>query len=447
MKVLVSGRPGPEQQFFNIHLLTGVGDCCWAMAGIFALMSVYYALVLPVEVSVPLCLQKVLWLIGYALLGWGIRTRRLDPARARQISFATLISVVVSVLLTARLAPSQDPSLFLQMLVVGLSLVQLYFRDGLLQLGLIWAAWLQVEWWVPHDDFARRMATMVLFSLVGILSLTLRIRLFSKLYWLRRRDEATNLRLQRSLQESEQMRQNLDALVAERTAQLWQAHKMESLGRLAGGVAHDFNNLLTIILTNLEMAQEGSLDSDQRESLADAETASLRAADLTAQLLAYSRCQLIEMEQVNLVEVFSQMRPLVQPLIGATISTHWHIEPESALVLAEAGRLQQILMNLVANARDSMPSGGNLNLSLGFLDGGYQMTVTDEGCGIPPEDLHRVMDPFYTTKPVGQGTGLGLSIVFGVVEQFAGRVNIESRVGQGTRVGVWLPELSSTATN
>ena len=94
-----------------------------------------------------------------------------------------------------------------------------------------------------------------------------------------------------------------------------------------------------------------------------------------------------------------------------------------------------------------MPSGGNLNLSLGFLDGGYQMTVTDEGCGIPPEDLHRVMDPFYTTKPVGQGTGLGLSIVFGVVEQFAGRVNIESRVGQGTRVGVWLPELSSTATS
>ncbi|MFN8606955.1 MAG: ATP-binding protein [Vulcanimicrobiota bacterium] len=447
MSLLVARRPGPEQQFFDGHLLNGLADCCLALAGIFALMLLRYLWILPAEVKVVLCTQKFLWLVGYLGLSRAIRARHFKPSQAQPLSYITLLSVVLSVLLTVSLAPGEDSSLFLELLLIALSLVQLHFRDGLAQIGLVFVAWLGAEWMAPGPFFSTRLATMILFGLVSCIALVHRIRVFRKLYWLRLRDEASNQRLRRSLEESEQMRQNLDALVVERTAQLWQAHKMESLGRLAGGVAHDFNNLLTIILTNLEMAQEGSLDEDQRESLQDAQTASLRAAELTAQLLAYSRCQVIEMEQINLVEFFTQMRRLVQPLIGSTINTHWHVEPERALVLAESGRLQQVLLNLVANARDSMPSGGNLNFYLDSRDGGYQMTVVDEGCGIPSEDLHRVMDPFYTTKPVGKGTGLGLSIVFGVVEQFSGRVQIDSRPGQGTRVGVWLPELSSTATN
>lgn len=447
MHVLVADRPGPERKFLDTHLLSSLGDCCLGLAGIFVLMILRYAWALPAQVSGPLCLQKLVWLGGYLAIAWAIRRRKLQPSQARALSYLVLLSMIASVLLTGYLAPSQDPSLFLELMLVALSMVQLHFRDGILQIGQVWLGWLTLEWFTPDPDFSRRLATMILFSLISGISLALRIRVFRKVYWLRKRDEATTQRLQRSLQESEEMRQNLDALVAERTSQLWQAHKMESLGRLAGGVAHDFNNLLTIILTNLEMAQEGTLDEDQRESLRDAQTASLRAAELTSQLLAYSRCEVIEREQVDLVEVFGQMRRLVPPLIGSTIQTHWKIEPARALVLAEAGRLQQVLMNLVANARDSMPGGGNLFLELSRGEGGYAMRIRDEGCGIRGEDLHRVMDPFYTTKPVGKGTGLGLSIVFGVVQQFSGRVQIQSELDQGTRVEVWLPDLSSSSTN
>lgn len=444
----MASRPGPERQFLDGHLLNGLGDCCLALAAIFALTLMHYLWSLPVEVSAPLCGQKLLWLAGYLGVGLAIRRRHFKPSQAQALSYAVLISVIFSVLVTGVVAPAEDPSLFLELLLIALSLVQLSFRDGLAQIALIWSGWMMVVWLAPPDPgFARRLATMVLFSLVSCIGLGLRIRVYRKIYWLRMRDAATNQRLQRSLQESEEMRQNLDALVNERTAQLWQAHKMESLGRLAGGVAHDFNNLLTIILTNLEMAQEGVLDEDQRESLRDAQTASARAAELTAQLLAYSRCEVIETSEVDLVEFFSQMRRLVQPLIGSTITTHWEVAPERALVLADAGRLQQVLMNLVANARDAMPQGGNLYLRLETENGGYQMSVKDEGCGVPAEDLHRIMDPFYTTKPVGKGTGLGLSIVFGVVQQFGGRVRVESNLGQGTRVSVWLPGFSRTSTN
>ena len=459
MKDSWARRPDREEQFFNESLLESCGDCCLALVAIFALMIVHYALDLPLRLSLPLGLQKALFLISYAIAWAKIRRKRFPVTAARGLTYYILFTVIASVLFTAHMAPAHDPSIFLQVLLIGLSLVVLDFRDAAIHYLVVWAGWLTVEYLSPHDDFSRRLATMLLFNLVAVLGLRLRVRVHRKLFWLRLRDEANNQRLEVSLRESEEMRANLDDLVSQRTQelvvsnlrrqelqeQLGQSQKLESLGRLAGGIAHDFNNLLTVILTNLQMAQEGAHDADCRESLQDAEAASQRAVELTSHLLAYSRRQVIEKTQVDLVKVMHAMRPMVPPLVGRTITTEWRVKLEHAPVLADSGQLQQVLMNLVVNARDAMPTGGCLTLLLEAAEGGYELSVADDGCGIAPEDLQRVMDPFYTTKPVGEGTGLGLSIVQGIVQQFDGRVTIHTKPGQGTRVVIWLP--SSTATS
>jgi len=459
MKDAWARRPDREEQFFNESLLESCGDCCLALVAIFALMVVHYALDLPLQVSLPLCLQKVAYLCSYGFTWLLIKRRRLPASVAPGVTYYILISVISSVLFTAYLSPGHDPLVFLQVLFIGMSLILLDFRHAIIHYGLVWGCWLYVESLAGHADFTRRLATMLLFNLVALLGLRLRVRVYRKIHWLRQRDEANNRRLQASLCESEEVRANLDTLVLQRTQdlvvsnarsqelqeQLWRSQKLESLGRLAGGIAHDFNNLLTVILTNLQMAQEGAHDPDSRESLRDAETASQRAVELTSHLLAYSRRQVIEKTRVDLVEVLQSLRPLVPPLVGRAIRTEWRVGLQCAPVLADSSQLQQVLMNLVVNARDAMPEGGCLTLELKAAEGGYQLSVTDDGCGIAPEDLQRVMDPFYTTKPVGQGTGLGLSIVQGIVQQFDGRVTIQTEPGQGTSMLVWLPSKISTS--
>lgn len=447
-------RPARERGFFDAHLLQSCGDCCLALVAIFALMIFHYGLSLPVNISLPLCLQKGLCLISYLVLWFQIKHRRLPESSATALAYYILFTVIGSVLYTAYLAPGHDPSIFLQVLIIGMSLILLDFQDAASHYSLVWVGWLATEHLAQHTDFPRRLATMCLFTLVGVLALRLRIRVYRQLYWLQMRDEDNNLRLASSLRESEEMRLNLDRLVSDRTQdlvvanqrhqklqeQLWQSHKLESLGRLAGGIAHDFNNLLTIILTNLEMTLEGDLALESRDCLHDAELASQRAVELTSHLLAYSRRQVIEKTEVDLTKLLIRMRPLVQPLIGHTIVMQWQIHPEVAIVLAEAAQIHQVVMNLVVNARDAMPGGGSLRLDLDRAEGGYTISVCDEGCGIAEEDLQLIMDPFYTTKPLGQGTGLGLSIVQGIVQQFGGHVQVTSQVGHGTRVVVWLPD-------
>lgn len=454
-----ASRPDREEEFFNESLLESCGDCCLALVAIFAIMVVHYALDLAPAVSLPLCLQKVLFLLSYALIWSRIRHHRFPARAARGLTYYILFTVMASVFYTAYLAPGHDPILFLQILLVGTSLILLDFRDAALHYLVVWACWLGVEFLAPHQDFSLRLASMLLFNLVGVLGLKLRVRVHRKLYWLRLRDEANNQRLEVSLRQSEEIRANLDSLVAQRTEdlvlsnarsqelqeQLWQSQKLESLGRLAGGIAHDFNNLLTVILTNLQMAQEGATDPVARECLQDAEAASQRAVELTSHLLAYSRRQVIEKYRVDMVEVLRQLGPMVQPLIGRTIPIDWRVEVECAPVLADAGQLQQVLINLVVNARDAMPQGGQLTVQLETAEGGYLLTVGDDGCGIPVEDLQRVLEPFYTTKAVGQGTGLGLSIVLGIIQQFEGRVTIQSQPGEGTQVRVWLPSSQASS--
>ena len=249
-------------------------------------------------------------------------------------------------------------------------------------------------------------------------------------------------------------KQSQDTL-RQRDEQLRQAQKMEAIGRLAGGVAHDFNNLLMAIHGYAEMLVQNLQEGDERR--ADAEEiikAADRAAGLTRQLLAFSRRQVISQQAVALDQLVQNMQNMLQRLIGAEIQISTEIWPDLTPVLADTTQLEQILVNLVINARDAMPQGGRITIELrnleldkigvaahpGLQPGDYvEMSVSDTGTGMDAETLSRIFEPFFTTKDSGKGTGLGLATVYGIVQQNNGAIEVQSRVGHGTTFYVYLP--------
>jgi two-component system, cell cycle sensor histidine kinase and response regulator CckA len=261
--------------------------------------------------------------------------------------------------------------------------------------------------------------------------------------------EAANRRMQRSTEA---------ALVASEQ-RLRHAQRMEAVGRLAGGIAHDFNNLLTVILGFSEfLIEQLPPDEAPHRDASEIRTAAQRATRLTKQLLAFSRQQVLERRVIDLVGAIGELQPMIDRLIGEDVRFSFnHAEPPQ-LVLIDPGQFEQVVMNLVINARDAMPSGGRLTL---FLDrswihsaqaeelevapGEYVMLgVTDTGEGIDPGTLEHIFEPFFTTKAPGRGTGLGLSTVFGIVHQSGGAIDVNSVVNQGTTFRVYFP-LSAAA--
>ncbi len=244
-------------------------------------------------------------------------------------------------------------------------------------------------------------------------------------------------------------------------AELLQAQKMESIGRLAGGVAHDFNNLLTAILGYTELAR-ASADSaeEMRFCLENIYKAGQRAAELTSQLLGFARKQIISPREVNLNDMILDTDRILRRLIPEHIQLVAVLHAELGRVRLDPGQFQQILMNLVVNARDAMPSGGKITVETdnfrlepdappppgGIPPGDYVMlTVSDTGEGMREEVMAHIFEPFFTTKGVGKGTGLGLATCYGIVKQNNGAIWAESRVGQGTTFRVCLPRVEDTA--
>ena len=239
--------------------------------------------------------------------------------------------------------------------------------------------------------------------------------------------------------------------------QLRQAHKMEAVGRLAGGVAHDFNNVLTAIYGYTDLLLDQFPEGDRRRSdVQEIRRAAERAAGLTRQLLAFSRKQIMQPRVVDLNEIIGSIRTLLERLIGDEIGLEIESEPELVRVTADAGQIEQVLMNLAANARDAMPDGGRLRIVMrnehvmamtieraGLVSGTYAVVkVTDTGTGMPPHIRDHIFEPFYTTKELGKGTGLGLATVYGIVKQTGGGIFVESEEGQGTTFIVCLPQAS-----
>ncbi len=245
--------------------------------------------------------------------------------------------------------------------------------------------------------------------------------------------------------------------------QFLQAQKMEAVGRLAGGVAHDFNNLLTIISGYSDMALAGLSPGDsQFEGLTQINEAGRRAADLTRQLLAFSRKQVLQSMPLDLGVILTNIEKMLKRMIGEDIELVAHSEPDLGTVLADPGQIEQVIMNLAVNAKDAMPDGGKLTLEAGnvILDETYvrshpeatvgphvMLAVTDTGSGMDEMTRNRIFEPFFTTKDKGRGTGLGLATVYGIVKQSGGNIFVYSEPGQGTTFKLYLPRVDEAAAS
>ena len=239
--------------------------------------------------------------------------------------------------------------------------------------------------------------------------------------------------------------------------QFLQSQKMETVGRLAGGIAHDFNNLLTVLSGYAQLSLQGVGENDPiKGNLEEIKKATEKAAGLTHQLLAFSRRQILDMKVIDLNAVLMDLDKMLRRIIGEDIELKTILAEDLGRVKTDRGQIEQVILNLVVNARDAMPKGGKLLLEtsniefdedyvrhhIGAKRGWYiLLSVSDTGCGMPPDVREHIFEPFFTTKKKGEGTGLGLSTVYGIIKQSGGNIWVYSEINQGTTFKIYLPRV------
>ncbi|MGA2030030.1 MAG: ATP-binding protein, partial [Verrucomicrobiota bacterium] len=238
--------------------------------------------------------------------------------------------------------------------------------------------------------------------------------------------------------------------------------KMDAIGQLASGVAHDFNNILGIIQLQAELLKaEGGLSPAQSEFADEIGVSTQRAAALTRQLLLFSRKETLQLRDLDLNDSINELTKMLRRILGDDIQLQFKFSMQPLFIHADAGMMDQVLMNLAVNSRDAIPKGGQLVIETSAVEfdqsvrgqstqaqpGSFVcLSVSDTGVGIPPEILPRIFEPFFTTKDVGKGTGLGLATIFGIVQQHQGWINVESEVGHGTTFRIYLPRLAKMSS-
>jgi signal transduction histidine kinase len=276
------------------------------------------------------------------------------------------------------------------------------------------------------------------------------------------KDQVTPQLMERVIRHSME-RKSAAATLRRSEEQLRQSQKMDAIGSLAGGVAHDFNNLLSVILSYSELLAAGLKSGDpMRADLLDINEAGLRAAELTRQLLAFSRQQILLPTVIDLNAIFSGMESMLRRVLGEDVELTWLPADALAKIMADHGQIEQVIMNLVVNARDAMPSGGRLSIETsnvcltandaaqhaGAKPGMHvKLVVGDTGVGMDKATQARVFEPFFTTKAPGKGTGLGLSTVFGIVQQSGGAIWADSQLGKGTTFTTYFPVTDNVASS
>ncbi|MFT3869643.1 MAG: response regulator [Nibricoccus sp.] len=244
--------------------------------------------------------------------------------------------------------------------------------------------------------------------------------------------------------------------------QLRQSQKMEAIGQLAGGVAHDFNNIIAGNLLYIDLLlHAANLPKDVHNTLTELKNNEQRAANLTRQLLMFGRRQFLQVTTFNLVDVLTRMVSMIERIIGEQVRLSFNSQQPQLWIHADAGMMEQVVVNLCINARDAMPKGGRLSLTASEIEiapggvaarpeaapGRYAcLKVEDTGCGMPPHILTRIFEPFFTTKEIGRGSGLGLSTAYGIIQQHGGWIDVESVVGQGSTFAIFVPTTTPAET-
>jgi PAS domain S-box-containing protein len=234
--------------------------------------------------------------------------------------------------------------------------------------------------------------------------------------------------------------------------QLIQAQKMDAIGKLTGGIAHDFNNLLAAVLGGIGLIERrAKLEDEDRKILAMTRRAADQGSELVGRLLAFARRQQLQPARIEIRSLAQSVTELLAPMLGGLVTLEWKFDAEPWCAFADQSQLELGLINLIINARDAMERGGTIVIAVenrtiapgeaNELEAGdyLVLAVNDEGCGISPDHIEKVMEPFFTTKDVGKGTGLGLSMVYGFAKQSGGAFRVHSKVGKGTRAEIWLP--------
>ena len=419
----------------------------------------------------------------------GVRQRWVPP-RFIGLSAFIVASVIASNVILAYWMTERDfYTYYIGIILIAAGNIILLTRWFLASVFLILLMWAVVAAnSATPQEFINLIFLQVAALLVAVTIHLARVNFIRRITQFRYRDQVREKDLERALSQGEMVRQELDHRVAERTqelqvaydrlteqleeqaqlenqrreleSELHHAQRLESVGQLAGGVAHDFNNLLTVIGGNIDLVVRKSDELGEREGawLNEARKATQRAAELTSELLAYSRKQPVVFEPIDPVEVVGGVRKMIERAAGENVILELDLNQTRGCILGGRGQIEQVVLNLVLNACDAMPMGGKLKIVLDevaqFSGIGHENTdagpyirlrFIDNGIGMEAEVREKIFEPFFTTKETGKGTGLGLSVVHGIVSQHRGFVDVKSSRSAGTTVSVYLPSVMGEA--